>query len=89
VQDDGHHLISTQEVVCVEGVNDTLLALTERAGARNATQHEKAEVVGVYGRGFINHLTCLVVVIERLPHEVDIVIKKLTMALREHEVVQQ
>jgi hypothetical protein len=73
VEDDGHHLINRQEVVSVEGVNDTLHALSKRAGARNATQHEEAEVVAVYGRGSINHLTFLVVVIERLLHEVDIV----------------
>jgi hypothetical protein len=75
VEDVGHNLISGHEVVSVEIVNDTLLGLTERAGARNATHHEEAEVVGVYGRGSINHLTCLVVGIERLPHEVDIVSK--------------
>jgi hypothetical protein len=75
VEDVGHHLISRQEVVSVESVNDTLLGLTERAGVGNATQHEEAEVVRVYGRGSIDHLTCLVVVIERLPHEVDIVSK--------------
>jgi hypothetical protein len=45
--------------------------------------------VGVDGRGAINHLTGLVVVIERLPHEVDIVIEGLSRALSEHEVVQQ
>jgi hypothetical protein len=84
--DDGHHLIS-RHVVGVEGVNDTLFGLTERAGAGYATQHEKTEVVGVDGRGTINHLTCLVVVIERLSQEVDVVREELTKALPEHEIV--
>jgi hypothetical protein len=75
VEDAGHHIINRQERVSVEGVNDKLLVLTERAGARNATQHEEAEVVGVYGRGSINHLRGLVVVIERLPHEIELVSK--------------
>jgi hypothetical protein len=66
-----------------------LFGLTERAGAGDATQHDEAEVVGVDGRGTINHLTCLIVVIERLPREVDIVIEGLTKALSGHEVVQQ
>jgi hypothetical protein len=63
--------------------------LSERAGAGNATQHEEAEVVGVDGRGAINHVTCLVVVIERLPLEVDIFSEGLAGALPEQEVVQQ
>jgi hypothetical protein len=87
VEDAGHHLISIQHVVGVEGVNDTLLGLTERAGAGYATQHEEAEVVGVDGRGTINQLTCLDVVIERLSHEVDIVSKGRTRTMHEHEVV--
>jgi hypothetical protein len=33
-------------------------------------------------------MTCLVVVIERLPHVVDIVTEGLSMALFDHEVVQ-
>jgi hypothetical protein len=86
VEDDGHHFMSRQHVVGVEGVNDTLFGLTERVGAGYATQHEEAEVVGVDGRGTINHLTCLIVVIERLPHEVDIVTEGLTTTLAEHEV---
>jgi hypothetical protein len=45
--------------------------------------------VGVDGCGAINHLTSLIVVIERLPHEVDIVTEGQSMALFEHEVVQQ
>jgi hypothetical protein len=89
VEDACHHLISRQHIVGVEGVNDTLFCLTERAGAGYATQHEDTEVVGVGGRGIIHHLTCLVVVIERLSHEVDIVDKGQAMALPEHEVVQQ
>jgi hypothetical protein len=66
-----------------------MFSLSERAGARNTTQHEEAEVVGVDGRGAINPLTCLVVVIERLPHEVDIFSVGLAMALPEHEIVKQ
>jgi hypothetical protein len=66
-----------------------LFGLTERTDVGYATQHEEAEVVGVDGRGTINQLTCLVVVIERLPHEVDIVSEGLIKAPPEHEVVQQ
>jgi hypothetical protein len=33
VEDVGHHLISRQQVVGVEGANDSLFGLTERAGA--------------------------------------------------------
>jgi hypothetical protein len=44
---------------------------------------------GVDGHETINQLTCLVVVIERLSHEVDIVNEGLTVALHEHEVVVQ
>jgi hypothetical protein len=69
--------------------NDTLFGLTEWAGVGDATQHEEAEVVAVDGRGTINQLAGLIVVIERLPHEVDVVSKGLTRALPEHEVVQQ
>jgi hypothetical protein len=84
-----HHLIGGQHVVGVEGINDTLLGLAERAGNGYATQHEEAEVVGVDGRGTINQLTCFIVVIELLSHEVDVVTQGLTMALPKHEVVQQ
>jgi hypothetical protein len=87
VEDDGHYLISRRQVVGVEGVNDTLFCLAERAGAGYATRHEESEVVGLDGRGTINHLTRLVVVIERMYYEVDIVNKGLTMALLEYEVV--
>jgi hypothetical protein len=86
VEDACHHLIIRQHVVCVEGVNDTLFSPTEGAGARNTTQHEDAEVVGVDGRGAINYLTGLVVVIKRLPHEVDIVTEGLSKALSEHRL---
>jgi hypothetical protein len=88
VEDVGHYLIGGHEVVGVEGFNDTLLGLTERAGAGDATEHEEAKVVGVDGRG-INQLTCLIVVIERVRHAVDIVTMGLTKALPKHEVVQQ
>jgi hypothetical protein len=43
------------------------------AGARNTAQDEETEVVRVDGSGAINHLKCLVVVVERLSHVVDIV----------------
>jgi hypothetical protein len=89
VKDAGNHLVIRQHVVGVEGVNDTLLGLTERAGVGYATQHEEAEVVGVDGRGTIIQMTWIVVFIERLSHEVDIVTEGLTRALPEHEVVQQ
>jgi hypothetical protein len=83
VEDASHHLIGGQHVVGVEGVNDTLLGL-----AGYATQHEEAEVVGVDGRGTVNQLTCFIIVIERLPHEVDVVGQVLSRTLHEHEVVQ-
>jgi hypothetical protein len=89
VEDVGHHLIGGQHVVGVEDVNDTLFGLAEKAGARDATQHEEAKVGGVDGRRTINLLTCFMIVIERLPHEVDVVSQGLTRALLEHEVVQQ
>jgi hypothetical protein len=89
VEDDGHHLDCRQNVVNVEGVNDTWFCLTKRAGAGYATQHKEAEVVGVDGRAAINHLAILVVVFECLSHEVDIGSEGLTKALLEHEVVQQ
>jgi hypothetical protein len=89
MEDDGYHLIGGHQVVGVEGVNGTLLGLTERAGAGYATQHEEAEIVGVDGRGTINQLTFFIVVIERLSHEVDVASQGLTKALHEHEVVQQ
>jgi hypothetical protein len=41
--------------------------------AGNTAQHEETEVLRVDGSGAINHLTSLVVVVERLPHVVDIV----------------
>jgi hypothetical protein len=75
VEDAGHHVISGQHVVCVERVDDALFGMTVWAVAGNTVQHEETEVVGVIGSGTINHLTCLVVVVERLPHVVDIVTK--------------
>jgi hypothetical protein len=68
--------MNRHHVVGVEGVNDTLICLTERAGAGYATQHAKTEVVGVDGRGIIHHVIGLIVV-ERMSHEVDIVGKGL------------
>jgi hypothetical protein len=62
--------------------------MTVWACAGNTAQHEEAEVVGVDGSGAINHLTCLVVVIERLPHVMDIVTEGLSKALSDHDVVQ-
>jgi hypothetical protein len=73
MEDDGHHVISGHHVVCVERVDDALFGLTVWAGVGNTMQHEETEVVGVNGSGTINHRTCLVVVVERLPHVVDIV----------------
>jgi hypothetical protein len=73
VEDVGHHVINGHEVICVERVDDTLFRLTVWAGDENTAQHEEAEVVGVNGSGTINHLTCLVVVVARLSHAVDIV----------------
>jgi hypothetical protein len=45
--------------------------------------------VGVDGRGAVNHQTCLVVAIKRLPHEVDMFSEEMAKALPGHEVVQQ
>jgi hypothetical protein len=73
VEDACHHVMGGQHVVCVERVDDALFGLIVWAGARNTAQHEETEVVGVNGSGTINHLTCIVVVVERLPHVVDIV----------------
>jgi NAD-specific glutamate dehydrogenase len=66
-----------------------LFSLTVWAGAGNTAQHEETEVVGVDGSEAINHVTCLVVVIERMPHVVDKVTEGLSRTLSEHEVVQQ
>jgi hypothetical protein len=43
------------------------------AGAGNTAQHEETEVVGVNGSGTSNQLAYLVVVVEHMPHVVDIV----------------
>jgi hypothetical protein len=45
LENDGHHLIGGHEQ-CVEGVNDTLLVMAERAGDGYAAQNEEAKVVG-------------------------------------------
>jgi hypothetical protein len=89
VEDAGHHVIIGQHVVCVERVDDALFGVTVWAGTRNTALHEETEVVGVNGSGTINHLTCLVVVVERLPHVVDIVTEGLSRALSDHQVVQE
>jgi hypothetical protein len=73
VEDASHHFISGQYVVCVERVDDALFGLTVWAVAGNTAEHEETEVVRVDSSGIINHLTCLVVVVERLSHVVDIV----------------
>jgi hypothetical protein len=73
VEDVGHHVISGHQVVCVERVDDALFGQTVWAGVGNTEQHEETEAVGVNGSGTINHLTSLVVVVERLPHVVDII----------------
>jgi hypothetical protein len=81
VEDARHYFITRHKVVGFKGVDDTLFSLAEGAGVRDATQHEEAEVVGVNGCGAINHLAILIVVIERLPHEVDTVTEGLSMRL--------
>jgi hypothetical protein len=73
VEDVGHHLIGGHEVVRVEGINDTLLWVAESTRAGDATQHEKAKVVGVDGRRPMYELAGFVVLIESLLEEVDIV----------------
>jgi hypothetical protein len=75
VEDASHHLINGRKVVFVEGVDDVRFGMTVWAVARNTAQHEEAEVVRVDGSGAIDHLTCLVIVVERLSHVVDIVIE--------------
>jgi hypothetical protein len=45
--------------------------------------------MGCAGFGTINQLTCFIIVIECLPHEVYVVGEGLARALPEHEVVQQ
>jgi hypothetical protein len=71
VKNVGHHLIGGHKVVCVEGINHTLLGLAEGAGAGNVAQHEEAKVVWVDGCRPIDELTSFVVLIECLPEEVD------------------
>jgi hypothetical protein len=73
VKNVGHHLIRGHEVVCVEGINHTLLGLAEGAGPGNAAQHEEAKVVWMDGCRPIYELTGIVVLIECLPEEVDVV----------------
>jgi hypothetical protein len=41
------------------------------------------------GRTTVNHMDCLIVVVERLPHEVHVFSGGLTGSLVEHEVVKQ
>jgi hypothetical protein len=73
VEDVSHHFISGLQVVCVERVVDALFGMTVWTVAGNTAQHEETEVVRMDGSGTINHLTGLVVVVERLPHVADIV----------------
>jgi hypothetical protein len=63
--------------------------LAERASAGYATQHEQAQIMRVDGCIPINRFAGFVVVVERLPREVDVVGQGLTRALLEHEVVQR
>jgi hypothetical protein len=64
VENVGYHFIGGHEVVCVEGINHTLLGLAEGAGAGNAAQHEEAKVVWVDGCRPINELACFIVLTE-------------------------
>jgi hypothetical protein len=73
MEDARHHFINGQHVVCVECVNDALLSPTVRPVVGITAHHGETEVVGVDGGGAISHMAYLVVVIERLPHVVDIV----------------
>jgi hypothetical protein len=43
VEDVGHHVISGQQVVCFERVDDALFGPTVWAGARNTAPHEETE----------------------------------------------
>jgi hypothetical protein len=81
VEDVGHHFVGGHEVICVEGVDDTLLCLSERTVVGYATQHEHAQIVGLDGCRTINYLADFIVVIERLPHEVDVVGQSMSMRL--------
>jgi hypothetical protein len=90
VVDVGHHLVGGHEVVFVKRVDDTLFRLAERSVAGYATQHEQSQIVEVDGRGTVNQLAGFIVVIKRLPHEVDVVGHGLTGAVPpEHEILQE
>jgi hypothetical protein len=52
-----------------------MLGLAERAGDGNTAQHGEAKVVGVDGRKPIYEPVGFIVLIEYLPHEMDIVSK--------------
>jgi hypothetical protein len=45
VDNDGHDFVRGQEAVSVEGVDDALFGLAERAVARYTTQHEESQVL--------------------------------------------
>jgi hypothetical protein len=85
----GHHLIGGHEIVCVEGINNTLLNVAEGAGAGNAAQHEEAKVVWVGGYIPIYEMAGFTILIECLHEEVDVDNQGLVRALSEHEVVQE
>jgi hypothetical protein len=85
VENTSHDFVRRQKVVCVECVDDALFGMAERSVGGYPTQHEEAHVVRWMA---INNLTCFVVVIKYLPHEVDVLGEGLARALPEHEVVQ-
>jgi hypothetical protein len=87
VKDVGHDHVGRQDVVLVEGVNDALFGLAEGAGARNATQHEEAQVARVNGRRAINNITGFIAIIESHAYEVDVFSEGLSGALSNNKVV--
>jgi hypothetical protein len=76
-----HNLVCGEEVVGIEGVDDALFGMARGSVAGYTPQHEHAHVVRVDGCGAINQLASCIIVIKRLPLEVDVVGQGLTMAL--------
>jgi hypothetical protein len=89
VEDASHHFVRGEEVVCVKRVDDTLFGVTEVAGAKDATEHQEAQVVRMDGSITMDHLACLVLVVKGLTHEVNVLYERMVRALAKHEVVQQ
>jgi hypothetical protein len=89
VSDDGHYLVSGEEVVGVERVDDTLFCLSKMASAGDAAEHEESQVVRMDGCRAIDHFARPVVVVKVLTHEVGVLYMGLFRALTEHQGVQE